>query len=197
MNALISLYTQRRYSFFIFLGVGALFFLFFIRAFGTGDSLPPLFTEARREGVAVAQEIVAISNESVAGFQNISKFDELGQYVQALDLVYVEMNRSRDMRARAILLYEKLQTMTNSLEEFSSSRDRGQALHAISYQVALVTHLTGYNDLLNQLLEALRSKFLGYSTDDGAIQDLIPRINEEIRKINALNDQFTEAIGKI
>ncbi|MBI1960912.1 MAG: hypothetical protein HYS43_01410 [Candidatus Liptonbacteria bacterium] len=197
MRAFIAAYLRQRTVLFLVVGGFMLASLLFVQfVSGTGGA-PDSFLEAQRRGVGTAQEIAALSAASMRAFNDIARADTAGEYIAALDLVYGEMNRSRSMRENALRLSEDLRRMTATLPDFSSSRARERAVQAINTELTLVVHLLSYNDLLVKTLEALRAKFLGFSEGGEPVSGLVSRMNEEIRAINALNDQFTKTINGI
>jgi len=154
-------------------------------------NIPEDFLRARQEASLIAQDIVAVSNESSNTFDEIAKLDKERRYSEALVLVSRELQRNREAREKAIKLSVQLETMAKNIAQISPSSDGQKALQAISSETALISRLITYNDYLTQLLEILQDKFLGKNQGD-RIPELIAQINGEIQAINDLNQKFND-----
>lgn len=154
-------------------------------------TIPPDFLKARQEASLIAQEIVALSNESANNLKEIALLDQERDYSGALSLVSRELGRNRQARERAIELSVQLEIMTRNLAQISPSSISQLALQALTSETALISRLITYNDYLSQLLEVLRGKFLD-KNDGDKIPELIDKINEEAYSINELNQKFND-----
>lgn len=155
--------------------------------------VPEEFLMAREEASVIAREIVGISNESAGNLAEISRLDQEEKYSEALALISEELERNRQAREKAIELSSQLELMAINIAGISPASASQVALQAVSSETALISRLITYNDYLNQLLEALRDKFMGYSNGN-SIPELISKINEEVQAINDLDRKFNDLI---
>ncbi|MBM3281215.1 MAG: hypothetical protein FJY91_00465 [Candidatus Harrisonbacteria bacterium] len=162
---------------------------FYLRPIVEGKNLPPEFQQAREDGSLVSKKIVFLSNQALAGLEQIGHFDEKKQYTKALELVRLELKRNEDARKEALLLSSHLNTMSIYLEQISPSRARSLAIEAIGSEVSLVNHLITYHGLLSDLFQTLEEKFEGKTIDAARVKSLLEAVNSEIRVINDLNQR--------
>ncbi|MEE8131495.1 MAG: hypothetical protein V3T98_00350 [Candidatus Paceibacterota bacterium] len=156
-------------------------------------TVPNDFLRARQEASLIAKDIVGLSNESAGNLDKIYEFDKDGNYTEALNLLASELERNRQAREKAIKLSAQLEKMARAVPEISPASASQSAIQAISSETALISHLIAYNDYLFQLLEVLRSKFLGKTKNSSErISELINKINEEVQAINELDRKFNE-----
>lgn len=160
-------------------------------------TVPSDFLKARQEASLIANDIVILSNESVGDLGKIYELDKKGDYEEALSLLANELERNRQAREKAVELSAQLEKMARAVPEISPASASQSAIQAISSETALISRLITYNDYLFQLLEILRSKFLGQTKNSSEqISELINKINEEVRAINELDKKFNEVMEK-
>lgn len=160
--------------------------------------VPAKFLEANRAGVSIAERIVDLSQESAERIGAISKLDKENRISEALDLVYRELERNKEMREEAVKLSKELEAMTATLDEIEPDSVRTRVLQAINAEVTLMNRLVDYNDYLYQILSALRDKFLyNIAPPKNKIDELIAKINQETKEINDLNARFNEEIQNL
>lgn len=171
-------------------------FYFIDRGYFLGEAfVPDEFTEARKDSAFVAEKIVFISHQSLAGLEQIGGLDELKKYNKALEFVAKELERNQQARQEAILLSSHLGTMVVYLPEIKPSKARAFAMEAINYEINLVNRLISFHGLLNNLFELLEKKFRGdVKNGDDEVKKIITDLNEEIKTINNLNARFNSAI---
>ena len=158
-------------------------------------TVPNDFLRARQEASLIAKDIVNLSNESAGNINEIYEFDREGNYKEALNLLANELERNRQAREKAIELSAQLEKMARAVSEISPISASQSAIQAISSETALISRLITYNDYLFQLLEVLRSKFLGKTKNSSElISELISKINEEVQAINELDRKFNEVM---
>jgi len=158
--------------------------------------VPDEFSAARIKGAELAGRIVNLSNEALARLDEISEHDKEGNEPEALALISQEVIKNRNLQEEAIKLSSQLEKMARSVEEIKPHKARIVAVEAVSSEVALVSRLITYNDLLLQLFTALQGKFENpYAVTNGEVQELINQINDETRAINDFNKRFNESLA--
>ena len=171
---------------------------FLIRLIPTSaQKVPKEFLEARANASPIAQEIVNISNDLTKALDQVNQFNSEKKYTEAINFLTQEINQNKDLNQKAIKLSEELGKMAAAVPNISPASASQLALQAISSETTLISRLIVYNGYLGQLLEELRMKFLGQKTDDQKIKDLISKINDEVKNINALNVQFNFSMDKL
>jgi len=169
---------------------------FFNQGYGFGGGyLPSEFTGARSEGAVVAEKIVFLAHQSLAGLEQIGGLDDQKKYAQALDLITRELQRNSEARQEAILLSSHLGTMAAFLSQIKPTRAQSLATEAVGYEVSLVNRLINFHDLLNKLFVLQQGKFRGeIENSDDLLKKLIDDINKEIKAINNLNLKFNSTM---
>ncbi|MFA5386094.1 MAG: hypothetical protein WC297_00205 [Candidatus Paceibacterota bacterium] len=169
-----------------------------IRMIPTGaQKVPKEFLEARANASPIAQDIVNNSNDLTKSLDQVAQFDSEKKYTEAINFLTKEIDRNKDINQKAIKLSEELGKMATAVPNISPASASQLALQAISSETTLISRLIVYNGYLGQLLEELRLKFLGQKTDGQTIKDLIGKINDEVKNINALNVQFNSSMDKL
>ena len=160
--------------------------------------LPQEFQASYAAGSRIALEVSTLSKEFTKNLEAIAAEDARGNYTGALDLVGGELGRAVEVRKKLIDLLRELQSMAASLPNVRSEEAQRFGIQAISAQTSLVSYLVNYNDSLVQLLENLRFKFL--SDDPGVYEartrEILEKMNEDVRTINRLNDEYQELIQR-
>jgi len=88
--------------------------------------------------------------------------------------------------------------MTEATNRITPTKARNLATDAVRDEVALITHLIVYNDLLNSLLQILELTFSGVIPQGSEeVQTLIKNMNQEVKEINALNDLFNQKMREL
>ncbi len=157
------------------------------------QSIPPEFLKARTEASLIAQDIVNLSNQTSENLAKVAELDNQRNYTEALVLVSQELERNREARQKAVGLSVQLEQMTKNISSISPQSASQKALEALTSETALIGTLITYNEYLNQLLEALRNKFVEKEPSQ-KIPELISKINQEAKTINELNAKFSEAM---
>jgi hypothetical protein len=161
----------------------------------SSDTIPREFTEARLQGALISQTIVDISNQIGSGLEQVNELDKEGKYKEALELTGGLIEKSQEVRGRAVALSRELEQMTKALAGIKSVEARGAALEAIANHLTVINRLISYSDYLAQLLVVLRSRFAG--EEPGAeISVLIQQINAEVTAINNFNRQAGKAMER-
>ena len=157
--------------------------------------VPSEFLEARGSGEKVAAEIVDLSAGSINNLSRIAELDKEFNYPEALVLVSGELIKNGTFNDKATALSTELARMAQAIPSIRPSKARELAAEAVSYEVALVSRLIGYNQALRELMSMLKSKFSWefYGTDS-QIEDLLVEINSTATAINSLNAAFEETL---
>jgi hypothetical protein len=163
----------------------------------SSGGVPKEFTDARLQSALIAQDIVNLSNQSVIDLAKINELDMQGKSTEALNLTTDVIKQSQQIRDRAVELSGQIEIMTRSLSNIDSLEARQAALESIANRLALISRLINYSGYLGQLLDTLRSHFVG-STQSGNkdVELLIDQINGEVRAINNFNSQATQSMNK-
>lgn len=168
-----------------------------IFAMGEGKSVPAEFSEARIEGAALAQEIVAISSYSLENLKKIAALDKEGNAPEALILISQEVIKNREMQTKAVELSSKLERMAILIPQISPSRARYSAIEGVSAQMGLVGRLITYTNDFYALFQILEAKLENKAGNvDAEIKTLVDKINEEARAINSQNAKFTASLAE-
>jgi len=183
-------------AFFIFLAI-ILACYFLIKFFPTEAlKVPSEFKEAKYQASSLAQEIVEFSKDLTNNLEEINRLDSEKKYAEAINLLAQATERNQEVREKAVKLSEALSKMALAVPKISPTSASQIALQAISSETTLISRLITYNDYLNQLLEEFRLKLLGKSVGDHKVQELISKINEEVRAINELNSKFNSLMKR-
>jgi DNA repair ATPase RecN len=189
--AKISRRTKIIAAFIIVIGVGY-GIAQFIQAESNG--IPAQFTAARTQGAIIAQTIVSTSNSSTATLAQISKYDQEGNYTDALASTTALIAQSADLRTQAVDLSNQVSQMTQSLSGINSDAARQAALEAISSRLALINELISYSNDLDKLLTTLQARFSGTPESNATVQAIVDQINTDVNAINNFNAQATQAM---
>jgi len=159
--------------------------------------VPAEFSSARIEGAKLAERIVTNSGASLANLQAIAEHDRRGRRTEALVLISQEFTRTKDTQDAAVKLSARLEAMARSIDSIRPQEARSVATEAVTSEVALVSRLLSYNELLKELFEVLRQKFENPTLDtNGRVEELVGKVNEEARAINESNTHFTESLAE-
>ncbi|MDO8584935.1 MAG: hypothetical protein Q7R85_02305 [bacterium] len=159
--------------------------------------VPAEFTAARQTGTRLTEEIIFLASASRSGLEDIARYDAEANTSEALIATSRELIRNKDVRERAVSLSVELGRMAQALPNIQPGSARQIASEAIGYEVALVSRLISYNDILNRLFELLRAKFTGQVTEtDGKVRAMINDINAGANAANDLNAAFVDAMKR-
>lgn len=196
MNTLSVLVSRKGRLFVIFLAIILVGYFAFQFTRVEPRSIPQDFLKAREDAANVAHDIVAISKESADNLNAIAGLDREKKYTEALALVTQELEKNRLAREKAIALSGHLEIMATNLYQIAPASAGQVALQAISSETTLISRLLAYNDYMIRLLGVLQEKFSGRS-DGKEIPDLIAKINNEAREINALDEKFNSLMEEL
>lgn len=163
---------------------------------GSG-SVSTQFTDARMQGALIAQDIVNLSNEMGTGLEQVHALDASHNFTEALNVTQGLVEKSREVRKKAVELSAQLEQQTTALESIASDDARAAALESITDRLALITRLINYSDSLADLLDALQARFTGAAAwQNSQVTELIQKINSEVTAINHFNRQASQAMDR-
>jgi len=166
------------------------------RIVSAATGTPKDFEEARMRGGAIAQDIVNISGDLKAKLAEINDLDRRGNYTEALAKVTDVVNRTTEIRAKAVELSGQLQIMTSALPKIGNEDAKQAVLDSVSNRLALLSRLINYSDYVYQLLSVLRDKFSGIWHKSGQVAMLVDQINAEVTAVNAFNQSAMAAMSR-
>jgi len=179
---------------FIAVVIAIIVIAFIIFRFNTKGFVPQEFSEARMNGAKTAQKIVLLSDSSLITLEEIATLEDIGRTKEALQKVSQELADIATVREEAIMLASQLERMAKLIPKIEPAEARIAATEAVSAEVALVSRLLSYNDVLLSLFELLKTKFEGKVIPELAISTLIERLNKEALAINEFNRVFNDAM---
>jgi len=159
------------------------------------ENIPTEFIEARERGSLLSAQIVEIYDGTINSLDAISQKDKEGQYYDALNLTLEGVGPNAEARKLSEDLALEIQKMAYTVLTFKADEARSLVLEGVAAEANLITHLIAYNGHFNDLLENLRTKFTGESSQD-RVQEIITSMNEEAKIINRLNNQFNEKMAE-
>jgi hypothetical protein len=160
------------------------------------NKVPASFTAARLQGAIIGQTIVNTSNQSTDELNAINKYDQEGDYADALASTTDLINQSAGLRSEAVQLSTQVSQMTKDLSDINSAPAQQAALESISSRLALINELISYSNDLDRLLFVLQARFSGKPQPDGVVTGIVNQINTDVNAINNFNAQAGQAMDK-
>lgn len=160
------------------------------------NKVPASFTAARLQGAIIAQTIVNNSNQSTVALDAINKYDQEGDYTDALASTTALINQSAGLRDEAVQLSAQVTQMTNDLPSIKSAEAQQAALQSITVRLAVINELITYSNDLDHLLAVLRSRFSGTPQPNTEVASIVTQINADVNLINTFNAQAGQAMDK-
>ncbi|HEY5220887.1 MAG TPA: hypothetical protein VIJ29_01930 [Candidatus Paceibacterota bacterium] len=160
------------------------------------NGVPASFTAARLQGAIIAQTIVNNSNQSVTELDAISKYDQEGDYADALASTTDLINQSASLRNEAVQLSTQVTQMTNDLPDIKNADAQQAALQSITVRLAVINELISYSNDLDKLLAVLQARFSGTPESDATVENIVSQINADVNLINTFNAQAGQAMDK-
>ncbi len=158
------------------------------------NAVPAQFDAARTQGAIIAETIVSTSNSSTATLAQINKYDQAGNYADALASTTALIAQSATLRSEAVDLSNQVSQMTQALSGIKSDAARQAALEAIASRLALINELISYSNDLDRLLAVLQSRFSGTPEPNTTVAAIVDQINTDVNAINNFNAQATQAM---
>lgn len=164
---------------------------------GSRAYVPKEFLEARLRAAKFADTIIRLSNESIRTLRLISDYDSANNYTEGLALIKEELSRNGVARDSALRLSKELIVMTNNLQTVKPDNSSKLGLEAILTESQIAQHLISYNNLIYDLVELLRIKFINPArADNQKIRSTIFAMNQEAGAVNNLNTQYKELMAQ-
>ena len=160
------------------------------------NGVPASFTAARLQGAIIAQTIVNNSNQSVDELNAINKYDQEGDYADALASTTDLINQSAVLRNEAVQLSTEVTQMTNDLPSIKNADAQQAALQSITVRLAVINELISYSNDLDKLLAVLQARFGGTPESNSAVANIVTQINADVNLINTFNAQAGQAMDK-
>ncbi|MBI5220679.1 MAG: hypothetical protein HY978_02495 [Candidatus Liptonbacteria bacterium] len=163
------------------------------------NPVPDSFTQARLQGALVAQNIVDLSNQLNEDVKRINQYDQDRQFADAFALTGELIQRSRDIRAKAVDLSQELEKMAQALPAIKDPEAQDAALQSLTQRLAIIDRLINYSAYLSDLLDILRGRFAGQAQTQ-EVSALIDKVNSEVTAINNFNRnavQSTERFDRL
>jgi dynactin complex subunit len=160
------------------------------------NGVPASFTAARLQGAIIAQTIVNDSNQSTDELNAINKYDQEGDYTDALASTTDLITQSAGLRTEAVQLAAQVQQMSTEIPNIKSTDAQQAAVQSMTNRLALINELITYSNDLDHLLAVLQSRFSGTPQPNGEVANIVSQINADVNMINNFNSQAGQAMDK-
>jgi hypothetical protein len=160
------------------------------------NAVPANFTAARLQGAIIAQTIVNNSNQSTDELSAINKYDQEGDYTDALASTTALISQSAGVRTEAVQLAAQVQQMSTEIPNIKSTDAQQAAVQSMTNRLALINELITYSNDLNHLLVVLQSRFSGTPQPNTEVANIVSQINADVNIINNFNAQAGQAMDK-
>ena len=160
------------------------------------NGVPLSFTAARVQGAIIAQTIVNDSNQSTDELNAINKYDQEGDYTDALASTTALINQSAGLRNEAVQLAAQVQQMSTEIPNIKSTDAQQAAIQSMTNRLALINELITYSNDLDHLLAVLQSRFSGTPQPNTEVANIVSQINADVNMINNFNTQAGQAMDK-
>jgi hypothetical protein len=160
------------------------------------NGVPASFTASRLQGAIIAQTIVNDSNQSTDELNAINKYDQEGDYTDALASTTDLITQSAGLRTEAVQLAAQVQQMSTEIPNIKSTDAQQAAVQSMTNRLALINELITYSNDLDHLLAVLQSRFSGTPQPNGEVANIVSQINADVNMINNFNAQAGQAMDK-
>jgi hypothetical protein len=160
------------------------------------NGVPASFTAARIQGAIIAQTIVNDSNQSTDELNAINKYDQEGDYTDALASTTALINQSAGLRNEAVQLAAQVQQMSTDIPNIKSSDAQQAAVQSMTNRLAVINELITYSNDLDHLLAVLQSRFSGTPQPNTEVANIVSQINADVNMINNFNTNAGQAMDK-
>jgi hypothetical protein len=160
------------------------------------NGVPASFTAARVQGAIIAQTIVNDSNQSTDELNAINKYDQEGDYTDALASTTALINQSAGLRNEAVQLAAQVQQMSTDIPNIKSTDAQQAAVQSMTNRLAVINELITYSNDLDHLLAVLQSRFSGTPQPNTEVANIVAQINADVNMINNFNTQAGQAMDK-
>jgi hypothetical protein len=160
------------------------------------NGVPASFTAARTQGAIIAQTIVNDSNQSTDELSAINKYDQEGDYTDALASTTDLINQSAGFRDEAVQLAAEVQQMSTEIPNVKSADAQQAAVQSMTDRLAVINELITYSNDLDHLLAVLQARFSGTPQPNDEVSTIVTQINADVNMINNFNSQAGQAMDK-
>ena len=160
------------------------------------NGVPASFTAARVQGAIIAQTIVNDSNQSTDELNAINKYDQEGDYTDALASTTALINQSAGLRNEAVQLAAQVQQMSTDIPYIKSTDAQQAAVQSMTNRLAVINELITYSNDLDHLLAVLQSRVSGTPQPNTEVANIVAQINADVNMINNFNTQAGQAMDK-
>jgi|GEM_PF-4263369 hypothetical protein len=173
------------------LAVVALFLLVGLFYEGGGEGyIPPEYTQAREETAKMSAEIVQLGEEINQTLLELATKDSIGDHEAALVLAEKGRGQIERLGKKAQKLLSALESMVSSVERVRPVSAVGVGKDAVTVGIKMVERLVVYSNLSSNLVQTIETKLGGGDVANKDIQELIGKINEEVRFVNSLSANY-------
>ncbi len=160
------------------------------------NGVPANFTAARLQGAIIAQTIVNDSNQSTDGLNAINKYDQEGDYTDALASTTALINQERGVahRSGATRRAGPADVDGDPEHQIIGCAAGSGAVHDEPF--AVINELITYSNDLDHLLAVLQSRFSGTPQPNTEVANIVSQINADVNMINNFNTQAGQAMDK-
>jgi len=168
------------------------------RASSQSFKLPDKFTAARDEARKISQEIVDLTNQTNQLIKDANISDFNGKSEEAVDFINKARQLNEQAYNKAFELSLAVQKMAEALSEIKQREFQQIAYEAASLELALISDFITYTQHLNQFFNLLTTAVLTNKKQDRqAAAAALAEVNEKIKNINNLNQEFINKMSEL
>ena len=168
------------------------------RASSQSFKLPDKFTAARDEARKISQEIVDLTNQTNQLIKDANISDFNGKSEEAVDFINKARQLNEQAYNKAFELSLAVQKMAEALSEIKQREFQQIAYEAASLELALISDFITYTQRLNQFFNLLTTAVLTNKKQDRqAAAAALAEVNEKIKNINNLNQEFINKMSEL
>jgi len=168
------------------------------RASSQSFKLPDKFTAARDEARRISQEIVDLTNQTNQLIKDANISDFNGKSEEAVDFINKARQLNEQAYNKAFELSLAVQKMAEALSEIKQREFQQIAYEAASLELALISDFITYTQHLNQFFNLLKTAVLTNKKQDRqAAAAALAEVNEKIKNINNLNQEFINKMSEL
>jgi hypothetical protein len=157
---------------------------------GGKSYVPDEYVQTRTEATKISREIVILGNEVNKSLMEISNKTNIGDYSSALSVARSGTSQINQIGSKAQELLGALGGMAKNVEGVKPTNAAKVGKDAISVGIKMVERLIVYSKLSNDLVKKIEDKLVGGNINDSDIQKTINDINNEVKFINSLNNDY-------
>ncbi len=174
----------------VIMAVAAIIFLSYILSTASTRIVPSKFADARVTAAQHAADVVGMLAVTNGRIREVEQLVREGRKSDALTIVTEEIEKSKDIREKALQLSVELEKMVESIPAIHSDEASRIALVATTKETQLISRLIAYTEELQDLLTDLSFAVTQPWPDYGDVNDSISDSNEIADEVNALNEEY-------